>query len=83
MNNRILVLEESEPLRQSIVFMLTEEGFTSIPISSVEMYLEIIKEAPVDLLIADLQSSISSGLTLLQPLTGGSTVFSFSCYTHS
>jgi len=77
MKKRILILEESEPLRQSIVFILAEEGFASIPMSHVAASLEIIQERSVDLLIADLQSSISSGLTLLQPLAGGSTVFPF------
>lgn len=72
MEKTILLLEESEPLRKSIMFMLTGSGFFVLPVGSIEEVLEKKKVGPVDLLIADLHSCIASGLLLLEPLIGGS-----------
>jgi len=77
MNKIILLLEESEPLRKSIVFMLSSEGFTVLSAASIDQALELQQDTSVDLLIADLHSCIESGLLLLEPLTGGSTELHF------
>jgi len=73
MGARIILLEESEPLRKSIDFMLSGKGYTVVPVPSFEEALALKDDGTVDLFIADLHSYVETGIMLLEPFTDGST----------
>ncbi|MBN2049378.1 MAG: response regulator [Spirochaetales bacterium] len=66
MKGNILLIEESEVLRQSIVFMLTEEGFSVTLGSSLDDLPGLLNQGDFDLLIMDAHSSIGLGLQRLR-----------------
>lgn len=80
---RILVIEDEEMVRDTIVQSLIKSGHEVIGIGSAEEALPVIKarEDAIDLVICDLQLPGSDGLSLLQYLKNGASAVPFALIT--
>ncbi|MFV0437650.1 MAG: sigma-54-dependent transcriptional regulator [Desulfopila sp.] len=54
MSKHILIIDDESSIRQSLVGILEDEGFTTVAVSSAEEGFEILDEEPVDLVLLDI-----------------------------
>lgn len=65
---RVLVAEDSAPMRSIVCAALKKRGFESIPVENGAQALKAIKETPLDCCILDLNLPQIGGLDILEAL---------------
>lgn len=65
MAKKILVVDDSAAIRQSVTFVLQQEGFETVEASDGADGLEKIKSNPVDMVISDVNMPNMDGITMV------------------
>jgi two-component system response regulator AtoC len=82
-NERILIVDDDEALRESLELVLVAEGYEVAAAADAEVALQQIEASPVDLVLCDLRMPGMDGMELL-PQIGlrlpGATVIMMSAY---
>lgn len=73
MNLEGLLVEDEPDLTDLLTFVLQEAGAKIIHVDTVQGALNILREQPLDFLVADLKLSDSNGYTLLKKVRAGET----------
>jgi DNA-binding NtrC family response regulator len=63
---RVLVVEDEDYVRESLVEMLEERGWSVTPAPSVDVALDILSKSPVDVVLSDLRMPGATGLDLVK-----------------
>lgn len=62
---KILVVDDSTAIRQSVTFVLQQEGYETIEASDGAEGLETIKGNPVDMVVSDVNMPNMDGITMI------------------
>lgn len=65
MAKKILVVDDSAAIRQSVTFVLQQEGYEIVEASDGAEGLEIIKANPVDMVVSDVNMPNMDGITMV------------------
>ena len=65
---RILVVEDDDSLRRVMLAQLRRRGYENLEAATVAQALDLLKDAPIDLVISDLNLPDGSGIQLLKKI---------------
>ena len=68
MGKKILVVDDSAAIRQSVTFVLQQEGFETIEASDGAEGLEKIKSTAVDMVVSDVNMPNMDGITMVSKI---------------
>ncbi|HOP62621.1 MAG TPA: response regulator [Spirochaetota bacterium] len=68
MAKKIMVVDDSNAIRQSLVFTLKSAGYDAIEASNGEVALDLMKQCSVGLFISDVNMPEMDGITLLKKI---------------
>ena len=66
MDERILIIEDEDTLRESLTRVFTREGYQVVPVNSAEPALELFEEGSFDLILTDIILPGITGIELLK-----------------
>lgn len=66
MSSRLLILEDDDNIRAALALTLSDEGYDVVDAHSAESALEILKAAPVDLMLVDLNLGGMDGFEFIR-----------------
>ena len=66
MDERILIIEDEDTLRESLSRVFTREGYQVVPVNSAEPALELFEEGSFDLILTDIILPGITGIELLK-----------------
>lgn len=66
--DRVLVVDDDEMARSTLVELLAVSGYPSVPAESAAAALEVMKEGGIDLVLTDMHMPGSSGLDLIEEI---------------
>ncbi len=68
MAKKILVVDDSTAIRQSVTFVLQQEGFETVEAADGAKGLEQIKSTPVDMVVSDVNMPNMDGITMVSKI---------------
>lgn len=68
MAKKILVVDDSAAIRQSVTFVLQQEGYDTVEASDGAEGLEMIKINPVDMVVSDVNMPNMDGITMVSKI---------------
>lgn len=73
MGKKIMVIDDSNAIRQSLVFTLKSAGYEAIEASNGAVALDLMKQCSVGLFISDVNMPEMDGITLLKKIKSDAT----------